>query len=139
MNKLIQILIVLFSYNVNAQIIDIKPNDSIKLTKQKELKEDNLIFYKNEFSLIIYNKENIKYNKKNGFTYKTFAGGKKYCDKCKKEEYIFNLEKIEALKSNKLEIFNIDDVHNNLRKYQFSYGYFYINNVYYKNLGIPIN
>ena len=102
------------------------------------LKDGNLSFYKNEYTLTLYHKENISYNKKNGYKYYTIAGGKKYCDKCKKEKYTFNIENIPNLKSNQLEIFNIDTLFENLKKYQFSYGYFYINNVYYKNLGMPI-
>ncbi len=138
------LLLLIFSFyfeNINAQIINIEKGDSIELNKRKELKEDNIVFYKNEYTLILYNKKNIAYNKKNGFTYKTFAGGRKYCEKRKREKYVFNLKKINSnkiSKLNKLDIFNSNILFNNLKKYQFSYGYFCIDNIYYENLGMPI-
>ena len=64
----------LFTFDTTySQIINIEKTDSIILNKKKELKEGNNVFYKNEYSLIVYNKENISYNNKNGFTYKVFA------------------------------------------------------------------
>lgn len=142
LSRLLLLITFLFYFeNINAQIINIEKGDSIELIKKTELKDNNTIFYKNEYTLIIYKKEHIEYNKKNGFSYKKFAGGREYCDKCKKEKYVFSIKKINTNKIpklNKLEIFNQNYLFKNLKKYQFSYGYFCINNIYYENLGMPI-
>ena len=141
MGTLIKFLIFfLFTFDTTySQIINIEKTDSIILNKKKELKEGNNVFYKNEYSLIVYNKENISYNNKNGFSYKVFAGGRKYCDKCKREEYLFTLKKNTSLKKVKnLNFFSVNTLFKNLKKYQFSYGYFCIEGVYYENLGMPI-
>ena len=66
MGTLIKFLIFfLFTFDTTySQIINIEKTDSIILNKKKELKEGNNVFYKNEYSLIVYNKENIVINAK---------------------------------------------------------------------------
>ncbi len=135
-------IIILFLGNSSAfsQIIRIGTSDSVKLIKQEELKEDGLTFYKNEYSLTIYNKENINFNKKNDYKPTILAGGMKYCEKCKKENYYFNIKKVKNIPSlNKpYQYYSINDVFKHINQLSFGNGYFLINGIYYKNLGMPV-
>lgn len=62
--------IFIFIKPLHSQIIKLEKNDSMKLIKIDELKEDGLVFYKNEYSLSLYNKSNIKFNKKMAISHK---------------------------------------------------------------------
>lgn len=137
--KRILIFALLLNAFVNAQIIKLEKGDSIKLIKKDELKEDGLTFYKDEYRFIIYNKDNINFNKKKGYKYKEFAGGMRYCDKCKKETYGFSIKKIKGVPSKKLKYYTLNYLFQNLNQYSFGGGYFLVNGIYYKNLGMPID
>jgi len=120
-------------------ITKITQEDSIKIRKEDELKEDGLVFYKDEYSLSIFSKENIKYNKEKKHYIQEFAGGRKYCEKCKSEVYYFNLKKIKQMPKNvKFKIITVKQLLQNLNQYSLGGNYFLINNTYYRNLGMPI-
>ncbi|MFY1046387.1 hypothetical protein [Chryseobacterium sp. GP-SGM7] len=124
---------------VKPQIVKLQKDDSIKLIKKDELKEDGLTFYKDEYVLTIYNKDNISFNKKNGYKYKLLAGGVRYCDKCKKESYGFIIKKIKSVPSQKYSVYSTNYLFKNINKYSFGgSSYFLIKGVYYKSLGMPI-
>lgn len=136
--KKLLIFALLLNVIVNAQIIKLEKGDSIKLIKKEELKEDGLTFYKDEYSFIIYNKDNIIFNKKRGYKYQEFAGGMRYCDKCKKETYGFSIKKVKGIPLKKSKYYKLNYLFQNLNKYSVGGGYFLISGIYYKNLGMPI-
>ncbi|SMP22624.1 hypothetical protein [Chryseobacterium profundimaris] len=134
---LLQFLLLTFSL-INSQIIKIEKKDTFKLIKKEEFKEDGLMFYKDEYNLVIYNKDNIKYNKQNGYKPQILAGGLEICDKCKKEVYYFSIKKIKDKPQKPLNFYPIRELFKKLKNYSLGGGYFFINNTYYKNLGMPI-
>lgn len=138
LTKILVIKIVFFTLLAKSQIVRLEYTDKYKLSKIKELNEGGHSFYKDEYSLAIYSKENIKYNKVNGYRPKTFAGGITYCDKCKKEVYFYNVKKIKYINDKKLKIYSVAEMFRILNKFSLGSGYFLINGQYYKNLGMPL-
>lgn len=89
-------LITIFFFNIKttqSQVVKLTERDSIILVKKEELHEGGLIFYKDEYSLTLFNRDNAHYNKKNGYEHKTLPDGRRYCEKCKKEYYVFFIKK----------------------------------------------
>lgn len=138
LTKILVIKLVILTLFAKSQIVRIENSDQYKLAKIKELNEDGLSFYKDEYSLAIYSKENIKYNKVNGYRPKTFAGGKTFCDKCKKEVYFFRVKKNKDLDDKKHKIYSTAEMFRILNNFSLGIGYFLIDGQYYKNLGIPL-
>lgn len=83
----ILIFLLITCINIYSQILEIKKNDSILLRKS-----DN----KNEYYITLFNKENIRYNKINGFKYDTIPhiGTVIKCNECRVESYGFLIRKI---------------------------------------------
>ncbi|MDQ8140839.1 hypothetical protein [Chryseobacterium sp. CFS15] len=135
--------------NLKSQIIKIEKTDSFKLGKLKEFKEDGVIFNRNEYNLIIYNKDNINFNKKHGYIYQELAGGRTYCEKCKKEVYYFRVKKTNSKPSKNItEVYSFNklfklprqknNIFSSIQNFNLSEGYFLINGDFYKNLGTAI-
>ncbi|WP_312089799.1 hypothetical protein [Chryseobacterium sp.] len=127
----ILMFLLITSINIYSQIVEIKKNDSILLRKS-----DN----KNEYYITLFNKENIKYNKINGFKYDTIPniGTVIKCNECRVESYGFLIRKIKNNKKNKGSIRTVENLFKDKKGFNFGGGYFLINGIYYKNLGTPI-
>lgn len=125
--KYIILLILPLNYLHAQQNIAIKINktDSIQLKKYEE----------NEFSLSIYDKKNIIYNKSK--TKVKRVDGVIDCNGCKNESFTFIVKKIDKLDKKK-QIICLTDFTNNKNLFFFS-GYFIIEGKYYKNLGKVTN
>ena len=119
------------SINIYSQTVDVKKSDSIVLRKANS---------KNEYYVILFNKENIKYNKSNGFKYDTIPHIKTVikCKECKEESYGFLIKKIKKNKKRQGSIRTLEDFFKDRTGFNFGGGYFLINGHYYKNLGMPI-
>ena len=132
------LMLVNFSYAQNF-ITQISKEDSIKLRKKDELKEDGLVFYRDEYSLSIFIKENIKHNREKKYKIQEFADGRKYCEKCKPEVYYFSIKKVKQIPKNlKYQVITTNQLLHKLNQYSWGGNYFLINNTYYRNLGMPI-
>ncbi|KPE51192.1 hypothetical protein AOB46_11025 [Chryseobacterium indologenes] len=72
--------------NIYPQIIEVKKSDSVVLRNTNS---------KNEYYVTLINKENITYNKSNGFKYDTIPHIKTVikCKECKEESYGFFIKK----------------------------------------------
>lgn len=126
------LLLFLFNNLVYCQVIEIKKNDSIVLKRANS---------KNQYYLTVFNKENIGYNKINGFKYDTIQhiGTIIKCEKCKDESYNFLIEKNRNISAKKYKYFSSKNLFKNIKKYAFGgSSYFLIHGIYYKNLGMPI-
>lgn len=141
MGNIIKIYLILFTLIFNlsvlrSQVVKITEKDSIMIKKKKEIHEDGLVFNRNVYSLTIFNLNNIHYNKKNGFNYEEIQDGRKYCEKCKKDIlYKFLIKKTDETFSNlNYKLYTIGD----LFESSFNKNYFLINDIYYENLGTPI-
>ncbi|WP_421744566.1 hypothetical protein [Chryseobacterium gambrini] len=118
-----------------TKVIEITQKDSVVLTKDS----------KNKFFLKIFYKKNIAFNKKNKLKPKVYAGGYSFCEKCKKENDVYILEKQARIpqKSVKYNLNNFLKNNKNIEYFDFENfwnNYFKIENTYYKlvNRG-PIN
>ena len=106
--------------SVRSQIIKIDKNDSIKLTKIADYIDYIIPAQINEYN------------------YKEYAGGRGYCEKCKKETYRFRIRKINFKPSSKYKSYTTDTLFKNLNRYSFGDSYFLIDGFFYKNLGMPV-
>lgn len=126
------LLLTLLSNFVYSQVVVIDKNDSISLKTTTN---------KSQYYLTIFNKENIKFNKKNGFKYDTIPhiGTVVKCESCEDESYSFLIEKSRSIPSKKYKSFSSIYLFQNIKKYIFGgNSYFKIQGKYYKNLGMPI-
>lgn len=120
----------LLSAFANSQVIKIEKRDSILLKKGNT---------NNEYHITLFNRDNIKYNKINGYKYDTipYIDTIIKCEQCKKESYSFLVKKIK--KKNKIGNFRtVNDFFKDSNGFNFGGGYFLINGNCYKNLGSPI-
>jgi len=89
------ICLVISNIHIYSQLLEVKKNDSTLLRKSDK---------KNEYYITLFNKENIKYNKRNGFKYDTIPhiGTVIKCNECKVESYGFLVRKIKNNKKIKV-------------------------------------